>query len=111
MGRVGDVGEVFGGCISPGWGDVGQAACWFVRVGACAGELRLMGALTRAVKVTCRGKGRTIRGGVPLKRMQQGPPLLLGWFGCAPALEGTGRIGPGSELLLVAVCICGVVAS
>ena len=55
VGRAGDAGEVFGGCISPGWGDVGQAARWFVRVGACAGELRLMG-VTCAVKVACRGK-------------------------------------------------------
>ena len=49
--------------------------------------------------------------GVPLKGMHREPPLLLGLIGCAPSLAGMGRIEPGSELLLVVVCICGVVAT
>ena len=48
VGRAGDDGEAFAGCIPlGGWGD-GQIACSFVRVGACADELRLMG-VTRDV--------------------------------------------------------------
>ena len=49
--------------------------------------------------------------GVPLKGMHREPPLLLGLIGCAPSLAGTGRIEPGSELMVVVVCIYGVVAS
>ena len=48
VGRAGDDGEAFVGNIPLGGGDAGQTACIFVRVGACADELRLMG-VTRAV--------------------------------------------------------------
>ncbi len=48
---------------------------------------------------------------VPLKGMYLGPPNLHEWIGYVPSLAGTGRIVPSSELLVVAACICGVVAS
>jgi hypothetical protein len=41
--RAGDVGRALVGCIVPGGGDSGRFAFIFVRVGACADELRLMG--------------------------------------------------------------------
>ncbi len=53
----------------------------------------------------------SVEAGVPLKELYREPPLLLGLIGCAPSLAGTGRIEPGSELFVVVVCICGVVAS
>ena len=49
--------------------------------------------------------------GVPLKGTHLEPPTLLGRIGCVPFLDGTGKIGPGSELMVVVVCICGVVES
>ena len=49
--------------------------------------------------------------GASLKGMYRGPPILLEWIGCVPSLADTGRIAPGSKLLLVVVWICGVVAS
>ncbi len=48
VGRAGDDGEALVGCIPLGGGDAGQTARCFVRVSACADELRLMG-VTRAV--------------------------------------------------------------
>ena len=48
VGRVGDDGEAFVGYIPLGGGDYGHTASSFVRVGACADELRLMG-VTRVV--------------------------------------------------------------
>ena len=41
--RAGDVGRALVSCIASGGGDVGLGARFFVRVGACADELRLMG--------------------------------------------------------------------
>ena len=49
MGRVGDDGEALVGCIPLGEGDAGQTPRSFVRVGACADELRLMMGVTRVV--------------------------------------------------------------
>ena len=48
VGRDGDDGEALVGCIPLGGGDARQTARSFVRAGACAGELRLMG-VTRVV--------------------------------------------------------------
>ncbi len=48
VGRAGDDGEAFVGCIPLGGGDAWQTACSFVRVGAYADELRLMG-VTRTI--------------------------------------------------------------
>ena len=41
--RAGDVGRALVSCIASGGGDDGLGALCFVRVGACADELRLMG--------------------------------------------------------------------
>jgi hypothetical protein len=41
--RAGDVGGALVGRIASGGGDIGRFALSFVRVGACADELRLMG--------------------------------------------------------------------
>ena len=46
-----------------------------------------------------------------LKGTHREPLILLGWIGCVPSLAVTGRIEPSSKSLVVAVCICGVVAS
>ena len=48
VGRAGDDGEALVGCIPLSGGDVGQTTRYFVRVGACADELRLM-RVTRVV--------------------------------------------------------------
>ncbi len=55
VGHAGDDGAALVGCISLGGGDVGQTTRCFVRIGACAGELRLMG-VTRDVEVADRGR-------------------------------------------------------
>ena len=41
--RAGDVGGALMSCVASGGGDVGLGVRLFVRVGACADELRLMG--------------------------------------------------------------------
>ncbi len=43
VGRAGDDGGARVGCTPLGEGNDGPPACIFVRVGACADELRLMG--------------------------------------------------------------------
>ena len=47
--RAGDVGRALVGCVVPGGGDSGRFAFIFVRVGACADELRLMGVKWRGL--------------------------------------------------------------
>jgi len=54
VGRADDDGEALVGFIPLGGGDAGQTARSFVRVGACADELRLMG-VNRVVWVADRG--------------------------------------------------------
>ena len=47
----------------------------------------------------------------PLKGTHRERLILLGWIGRVPSLAVTGRTEPGSKSLVVALCICGVVAS
>jgi hypothetical protein len=54
VGRAGDDGRALWGCPLPFGGGAGKVLLSFVRVGACADELRLMG-VTRVVKVADRG--------------------------------------------------------
>ena len=53
-GLGGDLGGALGECVPLGGGGAGLVARLFVRVGACADELRLMG-VTLAVYVADRG--------------------------------------------------------
>ena len=75
VGRAGDAGRAVGGRTPLVGGDVGRTARSFVRVGACADELRLMG-VTRVVKVADRGGPGGGCGSVARNASRADPPLM-----------------------------------
>ena len=95
MGRAGDDGMARLGVVPRGGGVARSFARSFMRVGACADELRLMGVI-RVVEVAARGRAGAVV--VPWKGMHLGPRIRPGWIGCGQVPGGTGQIEPSTGL-------------
>ena len=85
--RAGDVGSVLVGWLASGGGDIGRFALGFVRVGACADELRLMG-VTLAVYVAARGMGGGGRGSVARNVSRAAAPPRMDRMWAVPWADG-----------------------